>query len=69
LHQNQYGFNQGRTIQDCVAWAFQFLHVCHKSKREIVILKIDFEKAFDKLEHQAILQALRSKGFLEKWIS
>jgi hypothetical protein len=36
--------------------------------REIIILKIDFEKAFDKLEHQAILQVLRSKGFSEKWI-
>jgi hypothetical protein len=22
VHKNQYGFNHGRTIQDCVAWAF-----------------------------------------------
>jgi retron-type reverse transcriptase len=69
VHANQYGFIKGRTIQDCLAWSFQFLHLCHQSKEDIVILKLDFEKAFDKLEHHVILQILRHKGFLEKWIS
>jgi hypothetical protein len=66
---NQYGFIKGRTIQDCLAWAFQFLHICHHSRKEIVILKLDFEKAFDKIEHEVILQVLHHKGFPEKWIS
>jgi hypothetical protein len=30
---NQYGFIKGRTIHDCLAWAFQFLHLCHKSRK------------------------------------
>ena len=61
-------FIKGRTIQYCLAWAFQFLHLCHHSKKEIVILKLDFEKAFDKVEHQAILQILKHKGFSEKLV-
>jgi retron-type reverse transcriptase len=69
VHTNQYGFIKGRTIHDCLAWAFQFLHICHQSKREIVILKLDFEMAFDMVEHEVILQVFRFKGFSDKWIS
>lgn len=49
IHNNQYGFIKGRTIQDCLGWAFQFLHICHKSKREIVILKLDFKRLLTRL--------------------
>jgi len=27
-------------------------------KKDLIILKLDFEKAFDKVEHEAILQVL-----------
>jgi hypothetical protein len=69
IHTNQYGFIEGRTIQEFLAWPFQFLHICHKSKKEIVLLKLEFEKAFDKTKHEVILQVMKHKGFSEKWIS
>jgi hypothetical protein len=34
-----------------------------------VILKIDFEKAFDKIEHAAMLQIMKHKGFGDIWLT
>jgi hypothetical protein len=69
IHKNQYGFIKARSIQDCLAWSLEFLHLCHQSRRELIILKLDFEKAFDTVEHELMVQIMRSKGFPNKWIS
>jgi hypothetical protein len=33
IHTNQYGFIKERSIQDCIAWAFEYLHICKHSKK------------------------------------
>jgi hypothetical protein len=43
------------SIQDCLAWAFEYIHKCKQSKKHLLILKLDFAKAFDTVEHNAIL--------------
>jgi hypothetical protein len=68
VHQNQYVFIKARSIQDYLAWAFEYISLCHISRKEMVILKLDFEKTFDKLEHEAIIDILRHKGFGDKWL-
>jgi retron-type reverse transcriptase len=69
IHQNPYGFIRNRNIQDCLAWAFEYLHICHKSKKkEMVIVKLDFKNAFDKIEHEVIIRNLRNKIFPRKWV-
>jgi hypothetical protein len=35
----------------------------------VVILNLDFEKAFDTIEHEVIYEILRKKGFSKEWIA
>ena len=38
------------------------------SKRQIVLLKLDFAKAFDTIQHEAMIKIMHSKGFNKKWM-
>ncbi|KAG8099935.1 hypothetical protein GUJ93_ZPchr0013g37985 [Zizania palustris] len=68
IHKNQYSFIKGHSIQDCVAWALEFTHKCKTSKQETLILKLDFTKAFDTVEHSTILFMMHHLGLPQKWI-
>jgi hypothetical protein len=48
----QYGFIKGRYIMDGVVSLNEILHEVNKKKQSGVILKIDFEKAYDKVNWQ-----------------
>jgi hypothetical protein len=69
LHKNRYGFIKAIPIQDCLDWAFEYLHICHKSNKEIVIVKLDFEKTFDMVKYNDIITMLSHMEFGEKFIS
>jgi len=68
IHKNQYGFLKGRNIQDCLAWAFEFLYQCEASKKEIILLKLDFAKAFDTIDHMSMMKIMKQMGFDDKWL-
>ena len=43
------------------------IHELHRKKKSGIILKLDFEKAYDKVKWPFLQQALRMKGFAPKW--
>ena len=36
---NYYEFIKSRAIQDCLVWSFEYLYLCHKWKKKLIILK------------------------------
>jgi hypothetical protein len=65
----QTAFMRGRNILEGVVILHETVHELHRKKLNGVILKIDFEKAYDKVKWPFLLQSLRMKGFSTKWIS
>jgi hypothetical protein len=62
-------FLRGRNILEGVVILQETIHKLHLKKQSGVILKIDFEKAYDKVKWPFMFQTLRMKGFSSKWIS
>jgi hypothetical protein len=64
---SQTAFMQGRNILDGVAILYETVHELHSKKLNGVILKIGFEKAYDKVKWYFLQQTLRTKGFSSEW--
>jgi hypothetical protein len=58
---------QGRNILDGVVTLHETVHELHTKKLNGVILKLDFEKAYDKVKWSFLDQTLRMKGFSVEW--
>jgi hypothetical protein len=58
---------QGRNILDGEAILHGTVHELHCKKLNGVILKIDFEKVYDKVKWSFLQQTLRMKGFSNEW--
>jgi len=63
----QTAFMPGKNIMEGVVILHETIHELHTKKRDGVILKIDFEKAYDKVKWSFLQQTLRMKGFSPKW--
>jgi hypothetical protein len=63
----QTAFMPGRHVLEGVVILHETIHELHGKKLDGVLLKIDFEKAYDKVKWSFLQQALRMKGFDQKW--
>jgi len=62
-------FMRGRNILEGVVVLHETIHELHRKNLNGVILKVDFEKAYDKVKWPFLFQTLRMKGFSPKWIA
>ena len=64
---SQIAFMPGRNIMEGVVILHETIHELHTKKLNGVVLKIDFEKAYDKVKWPFLQQTLRMKGFGSQW--
>ncbi|XP_071700218.1 uncharacterized protein [Rutidosis leptorrhynchoides] len=63
----QSAFIKGRNILDGVLIANETLEYLKRNKLAILVFKVDFEKAFDSLNWNFLLEMMKIMGFEEKW--
>jgi hypothetical protein len=67
INPTQIAFIPGRNIMEGVVILHETIHELHRKKMSGVVLKLDFKKAYDKVNWSFLQQTLRMKGFVEKW--
>ena len=63
---NQTTFIKGKFILESVVAAHEIIHEVHKQKEEGVVLKLDYEKAYDRISWSFLEEMLVSRGFGSK---
>jgi hypothetical protein len=66
IQPTQTTFMRGRNILEGVVIIHETIHEMHRKKQNEVILKIDFEKTYDKVKWPFLFQTLKIKGFSSK---
>jgi hypothetical protein len=68
ISKSQSAFIKGRFILDSVVILHETMHYIHKKKKSGISFKVDFEKAYDKINWEFMFLVLEMKGFPTKFI-
>ncbi|KAJ1256155.1 hypothetical protein BS78_K076500 [Paspalum vaginatum] len=66
---DQTGFIKGRSITVNFVYAMELVQCCHKRKVPTLVVKLDFAKAFDPVNWDALQTILIARGFNAQWCS
>jgi len=69
ISKNQTTFIKGIFILESVVAAHEIIHDVHKNKESGVILKLDYEKAYDRVSWSFLEEMLVSRGFGRTWVN
>ena len=64
---NQSAFMKGRHIMNGIMALHEILHETKRTKEVGLVLKLDFEKAYDKVCWEFLFSCLKIRGFSETW--
>lgn len=68
LHCSQSAFTKGRSLQEGFLVAQEAVNYYSHTRKKGIMVKLDFQKAFDCLNWNFIEEALAAHQFPEKWI-
>jgi hypothetical protein len=68
ISQCQSAFIRGRFILESVVTAHEVIHEIHSKKEQGLVFKIDYEKAYDKVNLDFLYEVLSARGFSTKFI-
>jgi hypothetical protein len=67
INRSLFDFLKHRNIMDGILALHEILHDTRIKKKDGLILKLDFEKAYDKLNWDFLFECLKQRGFGVKW--
>jgi hypothetical protein len=68
ISMTQTAFIPGMNILEGVVILHKTLYELYRRKEKGIIMKLDFEKAYDKVSWDFLLEVLKKKKFPDKWM-
>ena len=67
ISDSQSAFSKGRQILDGILVANEIVDEAHKQKKELLLFKVDFEKAYDSIDWGYLQEVMLKMGFPTLW--
>ncbi|KAK1302387.1 hypothetical protein QJS10_CPB12g00586 [Acorus calamus] len=68
VDESQSAFIPGRSLQEGYAITHELIAALHKDKRSGLALKLDFSRAYDRVDHDFLISVLGQHGFNANWL-
>ena len=66
---NQTAFIKSRYIVESIVVAHEIIHAVHARKKSVFVFKLDYEKAYDMVNREFLVDVLTTMGFSPSWIN